>query len=139
MRELLTRSPRPRAVFATNDMQAIGAMVALRELSEELEIETPAVDLSDARLVGRAHVGRATTSLELCTLADDRAGTDLPDDPFVDPHLEHSVQHECDRGRLLTLAEQVVPRLQLPNLVPPARLHDPIGQRPLERLVGEPP
>ncbi|MCD6033530.1 MAG: transcriptional regulator, LacI family [Thermomicrobiales bacterium] len=31
MRELLTRSPRPRAVFATNDMQAIGAMVALRE------------------------------------------------------------------------------------------------------------
>jgi LacI family transcriptional regulator len=31
MQELLTRSLRPRAVFATNDMQAIGAMVALRE------------------------------------------------------------------------------------------------------------
>jgi len=31
MRELLTRSPRPRAVFATNDMMAIGAMVAIRE------------------------------------------------------------------------------------------------------------
>jgi len=31
MRELLTRSPRPRAVFATNDMMAIGALVAIRE------------------------------------------------------------------------------------------------------------
>jgi LacI family transcriptional regulator len=31
MRHLLTRSPRPRAVFATNDMMAIGAMVAIRE------------------------------------------------------------------------------------------------------------
>ena len=39
-------------------------MVTLRQLAEELEIETPAVDLSDARLGGRAHVRRATTSLE---------------------------------------------------------------------------
>lgn len=31
MQELLARSPRPRAVFATNDMMAIGAMVAIRD------------------------------------------------------------------------------------------------------------
>jgi LacI family transcriptional regulator len=31
MAQLLTRSPRPRAVFATNDMMAIGAMVAIRD------------------------------------------------------------------------------------------------------------
>jgi len=56
-------------------------MMALRKLAEELEVEALAVDLSDARLRGRAHVGRATTSHELCSLAD-RAGTDLPDDPM---------------------------------------------------------
>jgi LacI family transcriptional regulator len=31
MRKLLTGSPRPRAVFAANDMMAMGAMVAIRE------------------------------------------------------------------------------------------------------------
>lgn len=31
MRELLRRAPRPRAVFASNDMMAMGAMVAIRE------------------------------------------------------------------------------------------------------------
>jgi LacI family transcriptional regulator len=31
MRSLLTSSPRPRAVFAANDMMAMGAMVAIRE------------------------------------------------------------------------------------------------------------
>lgn len=31
MQHLLARSPRPRAVFATNDMMAIGAMVAIRD------------------------------------------------------------------------------------------------------------
>jgi LacI family transcriptional regulator len=31
MRKLLARSPRPRAVFASNDMMAMGAMVAIRE------------------------------------------------------------------------------------------------------------
>ena len=31
MKELLARSPRPRAVFAANDMMALGALVAIRE------------------------------------------------------------------------------------------------------------
>ena len=31
MRELLAARPRPRAVFAANDMMAMGAMVAIRE------------------------------------------------------------------------------------------------------------
>lgn len=31
MQQLLARSPRPRAVFATNDMMAVGAMMAIRD------------------------------------------------------------------------------------------------------------
>jgi hypothetical protein len=56
-------------------------MVALRELAEELRSRLPpSTSAMRASVVG-AHVGRATTSHELCSLAD-RAGTDLPDDPM---------------------------------------------------------
>ena len=38
-------------------------MMALRELAEELEVETFAIDLGDARLSGRTQVRRTPTGL----------------------------------------------------------------------------
>ena len=54
MRRLLARSPRPRAVFATNDMMAIGAMVAIREAGLRVPEEIAVAgfdDITVARLL----------------------------------------------------------------------------------------
>lgn len=54
MRELLTRSPRPTAVFAANDLMAMGALTALRDAGLRVPDEVAIVGFDDipaARLV----------------------------------------------------------------------------------------
>jgi LacI family transcriptional regulator len=54
MQHLLARSPRPRAVFATNDMMAIGAMVAIRDAGLRVPEDIAVAgfdDISVARLL----------------------------------------------------------------------------------------
>ena len=54
MQDLLARSPRPRAVFATNDMMAVGAMMAIRDAGLRIPDDVAVAgfdDISIARLL----------------------------------------------------------------------------------------
>ena len=75
MRELLALSPRPRAVFAANDLMAMGALVAAREaglrIPEDIAIagfdNIPAASLVDPPLTTinmfQENIGRRATQM----------------------------------------------------------------------------
>jgi hypothetical protein len=72
-------------------------MVAGRQLAEEFRAKRRALDLADSSFGDGAHVCGALPNFEAGALADDRAGTDPPDDVAVDHDLTEAVEQQRDR------------------------------------------